>query len=278
MEGARRTAVSRRNLLSTCECQALRRFLTLLVVHVMSSVQELVDAAKEGDEEKVRRVISEGFDVNVANTVGLTALMRSSREGHEGIVAILIENGAVVDQATANGWTALMYAAFYNRVEIATLLLNNGADVDKANNEGDTALSLSCQAGHAATVAVLLEYNADINKVNDIEWSPLMWASCFGGESVVGLLLSRDDIDTTFRDEDGTDCLDLAYNDEIKQLIINHRSTKEKQRLITIGIAFADMQLPLLLLFHIYEQTVVFDDQKLSMYHCWEILKLLKKQ
>ena len=104
-----------------------------------------------------------------------------------------------------------------------------------------------------------------------------MHASKLGRKSIVRLLLSRDGIDTTLRDKRGLDCLDLALTDEIKQLINNHRSSKEKQRLIDIGLAFASKQLPLLLLFNIYKQTAVFDDQQLTMYHCWEILKQLKK-
>jgi hypothetical protein len=109
-------------------------------------------------------------------------------------------------------------------------------------------------------------------------WSPLIRASRNGRESVVRLLLSRNNIDTTLRKRDGKDCLDLAKTDTIKQLIIDHRFSKEKEQLINIGLAFASKQLPLLLLFNIYEQAVVFDDQKLTMFHCWEILKLLKKQ
>ena len=260
------------------QCLAWRRFLTLLTVHGMSSVKKLLDAAEEGDEESVRRLISEGVDVNEADDDGWTALMGASSEGHEGVVSILLENGAVVDQADDNGWTALMCAARRNQVEVVKLLLNNGANVDKATNTGSTALWLASQLGCAAAVAVLLEHNADINKVTNAGWSPLMWASRCAQEPVVRLLLARDDIDTTLRDKHGKDCLDHATTDEIKQLIINHRFSKEKQRLIDIGIAFASKQLPLLLLFNIYEQTVVFDDQQLSMFHCWEILKLLKKQ
>ena len=241
------------------------------------SVEDLIGAANEGDEESVRRLISEGVDVN-GSYRDCTALMRASKNGHESVVAILLENGAVVDEANASGWTALMYAARRNRVEIVKLLLNNGADVDKADYAGYTALSLASLSGHTATAAVLLDHNADINKVNQYGWSPLMNASYEGHESVVRLLLSRNDIDTTLRNDDGKDCLNQAKTDTIKQLIINHRSSKEKQRLIDIGLAFADMQLPLLLLVNVYEHTVLFDDQKLSMFHCWEILKLLKKQ
>ena len=118
--------------------------------------------------------------------------------------------------------------------------------------------------------------NADINKKDRFGNSVLLWAAQNGHEPAVRLLLARVDIDTSLRNDDGEDCLDSARSKEIKQLIAAHRSTKEKQRLINIGLGFASKQLPLLLLVNIYEQTADFDH--LSMYQCWEILKLLKKQ
>ena len=240
----------------------------------MSGVEELIDAAGVGYTWSVRRLISGGVDVNGSSN-DWTALMRASQRGYQAIVEVLLESGAVVDQADDNGWTAFVHAAVWNQVETVKLVLKNGADVNKVLNDGRTALSIASSYGHTATVAVLLEHNADVNKVDNDGPSSLMVASYWDEESVVRLLLAQANIDTTLRSNGGDkDCLDLAYSEEVKQLIINHRSSKEKQRLITIGLAFASKQLPVHLLVNIYEQAVEFEEYQISLFNCWEILKL----
>ena len=237
---------------------------------------ELVIAARDGDVERVRRLLAEGVDADAGNDLGYTALQWASRNGHTSTVAILLECGAVVDQENTLGLNALMYAAGSDRGAIVKLLLDNGAVVDRVSSDGQTALLLACCSGCTASIAVMLDYNVSINNGDKDGRSPLMYASMFGKQSVVRLLLSCD-VDTTRRDVDGNDCLDVARNDATKQLVVAYRSSKEKQRLIDIGLGFASKQLPLLLLVNIYEQTVVFEEQQISLYNMWEILKILKK-
>ena len=105
-----------------------------------------------------------------------------------------------------------------------------------------------------------------------------MWASQYGYESVVWLLLAREDIDTTLCDKWGRDCVDVAKLNTMKQLLIKYRFNKEKQRLMDIGLAFASQQLPIHLLVSIYEQTIEFDDQRVALFDCWEALKLIKRR
>ena len=243
--------------------------------------KKLIKAAAAGNVETVRRLIVEGADVNEGGCYGTTSLMWASKRGFDTVVTILLDSGAPVEQSKSGGWTALMFAALGGQHTIASLLLNSGAIVDTdtdGSGWGRTALQIATEFGRPDVVQVLLDHNADVNKPHWDTCTPLMNACSYGDVYVVRQLFSRDDIDTTLRDMDGKDCLDMAKTDEIKQLIINHRSSKEKQRLINIGLAFADMQLPLLLLCNIYEQTVVFDDQKLTMFHCWEILYEIKSR
>ena len=245
---------------------------------VMRDVERLIRAAKTGDEERLRRLISEGVDVNKCKG-NTTALITASYEGHKTVAAILLENGAAIDQPEEDGWTALIWAACNNQVDIVKLLLSCGAAVDTATKFGNTALAVASWKGRTAAVAVLLDHNADINAINIGGTSPLMYASMYGHESVVRLLVARNDLDTTLRNGDGKDCLDCAKTASISQLIVKYRWKKaEKQRLIDIGLGFAAKELPILQLVLIYEQSIVFDDQCVSLFNCWEILKLLKRR
>eukprot|EP01108_Squamamoeba_japonica_P001093 TRINITY_DN1430_c0_g1_i2.p1 TRINITY_DN1430_c0_g1~~TRINITY_DN1430_c0_g1_i2.p1 ORF type:complete len:171 (-),score=81.57 TRINITY_DN1430_c0_g1_i2:26-538(-) len=168
-----------------------------------------------------------------------------------------------------------MWAAMCSHNDVVTTLLNNGAEVDKVECVGRTALMFATRKAHAAVLQTLLEHNADVNKSNNSGWSPLTIACLKGHTSIARILLARDD--TQMRDARGRDCLDVAKTDAVKQLVVDHRRAKETQRLVDIGLAFADMQLPLLLLVHIYEQSIRFAPQRVSLFKCWQILKILKK-
>jgi len=70
----------------------------------------LVQAAKNGDLEKVKELIANGADVNMDNGGG-SPLMVAAFNSHLEVVEYLLENGADVFQKDeANGWTALDFA------------------------------------------------------------------------------------------------------------------------------------------------------------------------
>ena len=236
--------------------------------------KRLFTAAGSGLLESVRELIEQGADVNGSHQFGWTPLINGSFSGHESIVSLLLEKGAEVDKAGNSGWTALLSSSQNGHLSV---LLARGADVDKTDAFGNPALHVAAGEGRKSVVSLLLDHSANVNSINRYKVSSLMHASQFGHEAVVRLLLSHPDIDTTFRDDHGKDCLDWANKQSIKQLIISHRQKKEKQMLINIGLAFADMQLPVLTLVHIYQESVIFPQQEIPRFQGWEILKLLKK-
>ena len=242
----------------------------------MHGDNKLTAAVRAGDEQLVREMVANGVDVNKGGA--MTPLVCASQLGHIGLVTFLLENGAKVDYTPFSSRTALMGATTHDHTAVVDLLLRNGAVVNKAMKSGLTALLIACSMGCLdATINVLLDHGADINLTNSKQMNALMCASHSSRTSVVRLLLARDDVDTAARNNNGADCLDLATTDEIKQLIIDHRSSKEQQRLVDIGLGFASKQLPVHLLVNIYEQCIVFEDQAVSLFKCWEILKVLKK-
>ena len=208
-------------------------------------------------------------------------LMDAVCNGHLAIAEFCLRHIAEVDQTDASGYTAFYYAAMHDHVDILKMLLEHGAQIDNVVHSSQTALMTATRLNCIDAVAFLVDHRADVNRVSVIGWSSLMYAAHRGCVDVARILLARDDVDTALCDESGIDCLDLAEDEnhhEIAQLIVQHRTCAEKQRLVNIGLGFAAKQLPVHLLVNIYEQTIVFEDQRVSLFDCWEILKVPRQR
>jgi ankyrin repeat protein len=74
---------------------------------------------------------------------GLTALVYAAREGDLESARVLLTAGADVNQVTRYGWTALLTAVQNRHYALATFLLEHGADPNIANKGGWTPLYLA---------------------------------------------------------------------------------------------------------------------------------------
>ena len=89
---------------------------------------QLMLAAQKGDVAKVKALIAQSADLNLAEkSLKMTALMYAAREGHVEIVDLLIRAKAEINSCNAYKNTALMLAFSYNRREAAFCLLAAGA-------------------------------------------------------------------------------------------------------------------------------------------------------
>ncbi|EJD75737.1 tankyrase-2 [Loa loa] len=147
------------------------------VYNLLRGDEAVLEAAKEGDVEKIRKIVipatvncrdvrgrlstplhlaagynnlevvqfllENGAEVNLKDKGGLIPLHNASSFGHLEIAALLIEYGAEVNHPDKWGYTPLHEAAQKGRTQICSLLLNNGADVTLKNNEGVTALDIT---------------------------------------------------------------------------------------------------------------------------------------
>ena len=173
--------------------------------------------------------------------------------------------------------SALMAAARAGDSCRVVTLLSDGADANETKPKSlITPLALAARMGHVCALKALLTGGADINATSWTGWTALMSASFNGHYSAVRLLLAHDDVDAAVRDTKRRDCLEVADSDAIKALHVTYRANKERERLVDIGLSFASKRLPVHLLVALYEQSIVFEDQRVSLFNCWEILKHLK--
>ena len=60
----------------------------------MNQAEQLCEAAKNGDADKVRALIDSGADVTHFDGGGLTPLMHAAKLGHSDVVRMLLSAGA----------------------------------------------------------------------------------------------------------------------------------------------------------------------------------------
>jgi excisionase family DNA binding protein len=138
----------------------------------------LLNAAREGDHQKIGLLVGEGADVNAGGGDGWTPLMTAALDGDVETVRALF-GGRVDENAACNkGWTALMTATIEGHVEVVRALVEHGAQVDARNNKGWTALRFAVAMDETAILRLLLDAGADANICDDEGRTALMQAAC----------------------------------------------------------------------------------------------------
>jgi len=147
------------------------------------STETIYGAVAFGDIDEVKRLISQGVDINAkAKREGNTPLIAAVRNGHNEIAELLIAKGADINAKGSRDYTALIRAAI-NRtqmegsIELTKLLLARGADIEARQEHGATALACAAYAGNTESAKLLIEHGANIEaKLNDGETTPLLRA------------------------------------------------------------------------------------------------------
>ncbi len=101
--------------------------------------KDWLEATKSRNVEQVRKLITEGADINSLDRYGQTALMNAAMIGDLELVRLLVERGAELDHAAKYGLTALMLAVINRRKEIVQLLVGAGADLHVKGSYGQFA-------------------------------------------------------------------------------------------------------------------------------------------
>lgn len=188
--------------------------------------EELVMAAKEGDLEKVKRLVESGANVNEITTKGhTTPLFNAALYGHLDIVVYLVENVAKVNKRSGEHDTALHGAAAQGHLDIVKYLVERDADTNVVDLYGDTPLSLASERGDLDTVTYLVENGANINIDVKKVYKPLLSAAAEGHLDIVKYLVEHGaDVNAkSYRGE--TTALSLAIaggHDDVAQYLVEN--------------------------------------------------------
>jgi ankyrin repeat protein len=91
----------------------------------------------------------------VAGILRGAKLLLSIREGEVERVTRLLDSGVDVNHQLTDGWTPLMVAALEDQVEVANILLDRGADAALRNSKGLTAEMIAERKGHSRVIELL---------------------------------------------------------------------------------------------------------------------------
>ena len=105
-----------------------------------------MDAAEEGDLEKVKLLLKQGHSINERDSrfkFGWTPLIAAIYQDNTNVVYYLVASGADLNMPDNHGETPLMHAMSRgdDNLELVEYLIAHGADVNAKDAEGATVLS-----------------------------------------------------------------------------------------------------------------------------------------
>src|SRR4051812_37554675 len=118
----------------------------------------LIMAAYKGYTEITRLLLEAGADVGALDPgMKATALHAAAYAGHAEAASVLVQHHIEIDrQGPYNGYTALHDAIWQNNVDVAKVLIDAGANLHLKANNGQTPLDFA-KAKHATQIIAMIE-------------------------------------------------------------------------------------------------------------------------
>jgi ankyrin repeat protein len=195
--------------------------------------KDLLEAAKEGDTEKIEFALFKGAEVNVVDNNGNTPLLLAARQGHLPAVQLLAKKGADIGYVSEiSNETALSFASMAGADDVVQYLMSSQlSSLERKLLVED--LQENVVRGDTEKVRMGLILGANPNTRNDRYWTVLMDASWRGDEDIVKLLLDAG-ANPNFVEEDGWTALMVASKSghiEIVKLLHQGGAEIRKDRL-----------------------------------------------
>eukprot|EP01028_Stygiella_incarcerata_P002168 TRINITY_DN140_c0_g2_i1.p1 TRINITY_DN140_c0_g2~~TRINITY_DN140_c0_g2_i1.p1 ORF type:complete len:1188 (-),score=429.06 TRINITY_DN140_c0_g2_i1:99-3662(-) len=160
---------------------------------------------------KVMRVLLDrgGANANARDDESKTPLHAAVSSGDVHAVTILLDSGATISPADMGGATPIHYAALVGCANCMQLLLARGTDVDVKDDVGRTPLHLAVHSGHLESVRALLSFGAGVNAHDATSCTPLHYAAAMGHIGIAEVLLTHGAI-LDVKDRRGSEPLHFA--------------------------------------------------------------------
>jgi ankyrin repeat protein len=127
------------------------------------------------DKDKIKKFISEGFDINSKGSSGKTPLLSSSLNYEN--LKVLIELGADINSIDDNGENALFLIAHFDIPGVEQcidLLIKSGINVNEKNKNGKTPLMEAGVFGNLTLVKELIKSGANLQENDNNENNTLL--------------------------------------------------------------------------------------------------------
>ena len=147
----------------------------------LASYTGLHAAAAQGRLEVVRKLISEGANLNARDGNGRTPLHVAAFQGHGPAARVLIEAGADPALLDHQRYDAVTIVSVRDDVPTLKALLAAGASARLTTSIYDgTALIAAAHLGHDGIVRELIRAGAPLDHVNNLGWTALIEAVILG--------------------------------------------------------------------------------------------------
>lgn len=149
----------------------------------------LILAIRRGDLEAVKLFLEHGADANCRCSKGNPALS-VALDVHEGIAETLIEHSANPNIPDTEGWWPFHMAAERGNKNLCDLLITKGANLDQRINGSSTALIRAASKGHLKVVELLIERGANLDLTNPKGFTAYKLAELSKHSSVRNVLIN----------------------------------------------------------------------------------------
>ncbi len=165
------------------------------VVDILSqhgAKETLHGAVASGNIDEVKRLISEGADINAKNEDGRTPLHLAANRGPGDLIEFLVSHGADRNVKDVRGQIPLHEASKSGNVDAARLLIGNDATINTQSEEWEsTPLHCAASKGHREVVELLVANGAHLEDRNFHGQTPLHLAAYRDRRAVVNTLLAN---------------------------------------------------------------------------------------
>lgn len=216
--------------LSLIACTFLMFTSTLAFSGSAISQYPLHAAAEHDDVTSLKRLLSEGAEIDAPDDSGSTALLVATRANKVRAARALMDAGADVNAKDRINDSAYLYAGARGHLEILKMTLAHGADLKSTNRYGGTALIPAAERGHVETVQTLVDAGVNVDHINNLGWTALLEAIILGSggerhQQIVNILLKAG-ANPNLADREGVTPLQHARS---------HGYSKIEQALLEVG-------------------------------------------
>lgn len=175
-----------------------------------------LEAIRQRDVELVKKLISEGADVNHTDSRGFSPLLMVAGGDFE-LIDILLKAGADVNAESKYGATPLINSTMCSRA--VKKFLEVGADVNPQNINKQTALMVAAKNGNIESVKFLLNANADISAKDIDEMTPLLHAVTSGNVVVTKFIYDNGGKNDFSNEQNAATALSIAAGNSQPEMI-----------------------------------------------------------
>jgi len=161
---------------------------SLLKTGIPITVESLAQCVIDNRVKEISFFFDAGFSVNSRNSAGVPMLNIAARNGNRDVIRYLITEGVDVNlTAEDRGTTALIDSVMAQYKDIADDLVQAGTNLDVKDKNGQTALTVAAGASMEKMVEILIKAGANPDIPDCLGASARKYASLFKNKFILSL-------------------------------------------------------------------------------------------